>query len=234
MVILTETVYWHLTPIPALESAVSGLTLNELSIYQAFRFEQRKKAWLIGRYAAKTLLSRVLPDSPEIAAIEIENDELGAPLGILKGKPVAGCLSISHSDDFGAAAYAPLGMRIGIDIERVAVRSSAFIQDYFTEHEVRLVDADERDAAHRATLIWSAKESALKALGVGLRLDTRSVAVRAVDDSDGLLNPTWNRMTMGSNQFNAYPCAYWRDLGEHVVTMVILGASCQKIMLTEV
>ena len=40
-----------------------------------------------------------------------------------------------------------------------------------------LADAPTTDHAALATLIWSAKESALKAIGEGLRRDTRGVAV---------------------------------------------------------
>jgi phosphopantetheinyl transferase len=60
----------------------------------------------------------------------------------------------------------------------VEPRSDAFIGDYFTPREQALVaHSTPHDRHALATLLWSAKESALKSLQEGLRLDTRSVEV---------------------------------------------------------
>jgi 4'-phosphopantetheinyl transferase len=64
----------------------------------------------------------------------------------------------------------------------IEARSDAFVADYFTESEqvlVARVCAAER--SRLVTLLWSAKESALKALREGLRLDTRSVTVSPIN-----------------------------------------------------
>src|SRR5205085_4337109 len=54
----------------------------------------------------------------------------------------------------------------------------AFIADYFTAEEQALIArAPVCDQDFFANLLWSSKESALKALRQGLRLDTRSVFV---------------------------------------------------------
>ncbi|MCZ7667962.1 MAG: 4'-phosphopantetheinyl transferase superfamily protein [Chloroflexi bacterium] len=61
-------------------------------------------------------------------------------------------------------------------MERIASRSPEFVTDYFTKEEQVLVDrasADMRDVA--VTAVWSAKEAALKALHLGLTVDTRAV-----------------------------------------------------------
>ncbi len=60
------------------------------------------------------------------------------------------------------------GTMLGCDLELVEPRSDAFLADYFTADEqalVALAPAVERDKV--VNLLWSAKESALKALGVG-------------------------------------------------------------------
>ena len=60
----------------------------------------------------------------------------------------------------------------------VEPRSEAFVADYFTvEEQARVAQASAGNRNRIATLLWSAKESALKALRAGLRLDTRSVIV---------------------------------------------------------
>ena len=68
-------------------------------------------------------------------------------------------------------------MALGCDLELVEPRSDRFVADYLTAAEQQLVlgAGPERDLV--ANLIWSAKESALKVLRVGLRRDTRSVEV---------------------------------------------------------
>jgi phosphopantetheinyl transferase len=68
---------------------------------------------------------------------------------------------------------------LGCDLELIEARSDSFIADYFTEYEQTIIAqgrGDQRDQL--VTTLWSAKESALKALQVGLRVDTRSVQIR--------------------------------------------------------
>jgi phosphopantetheinyl transferase len=73
-------------------------------------------------------------------------------------------------------AVAPPSAEVGCDLETVEPRSPAFLADYFTDAEPNLVARTPAAMRDRVlTLLWSAKESALKALGSGLRLDTRSV-----------------------------------------------------------
>src|SRR6266568_411714 len=78
-------------------------------------------------------------------------------------------------------AIAASGVALGCDLEVIEPRSDAFLADYFTTEEqefVACVQASERSQI--LALLWSAKESALKALREGLRLDTRSLRVEAV------------------------------------------------------
>lgn len=73
------------------------------------------------------------------------------------------------------------GGTLGVDLEAVEPRSRGFVADYLTAYEQAYVSgqgdpgSEGWDAA--ANLLWSAKESALKVLRVGLRADTRSVEV---------------------------------------------------------
>ncbi len=88
-------------------------------------------------------------------------------------------LSISHCDDHAFCALSDRqSVRVGADIERIEPRARQFAEDYFTAAElehVRAAPPDDRDTI--VTLIWSAKEAALKALHLGLTVDTRSVAI---------------------------------------------------------
>jgi 4'-phosphopantetheinyl transferase len=72
------------------------------------------------------------------------------------------------------------GANLGCDLEIIEPHSDAFVADYFTAYEQALVQqaTTGRERFALVALIWSAKESALKAIHGGLRLDTRCMEVR--------------------------------------------------------
>jgi 4'-phosphopantetheinyl transferase len=96
-------------------------------------------------------------------------------------------LSISHrSDRAFCALSSTLPPAIGADLERVESRDPAFVHDFFTVDEDRRVWAcppSRQDTL--ITVIWSAKESVLKALRHGLRVDTRSIEIFHVAGLEG-------------------------------------------------
>jgi 4'-phosphopantetheinyl transferase len=66
---------------------------------------------------------------------------------------------------------------VGADIEHIEPRPWRFVEDYFTADEidqVRAAPAGLQDTL--VTAIWSGKEAVLKALRVGLTVDTRAVS----------------------------------------------------------
>jgi 4'-phosphopantetheinyl transferase len=78
-------------------------------------------------------------------------------------------------------AVAAPDVQLGCDLEVVEPHSQAFVRDYFTAEERSLIAAHPETIEGLVSLIWSAKESALKVLRTGLRDDTRSVSVCALD-----------------------------------------------------
>jgi hypothetical protein len=77
---------------------------------------------------------------------------------------------------------------LGIDLGRVEPRSPGLVETFFTEDERRFVRAaptEEREL--RANLVWCAKEAVLKALGLGLTVDTRDLSCLP---SPGLADPS--------------------------------------------
>jgi 4'-phosphopantetheinyl transferase EntD len=103
-------------------------------------------------------------------------------------------------------------------LELIESRSDAFIADYFTPEEQNLVaEVPAADRPALLALLWSAKESALKALGEGLRLDTRCVIVDPLHvsaDVDGW-SPLQVRHT-GGQVFNG-----WWQFADHMVRTVV-------------
>ncbi len=67
-------------------------------------------------------------------------------------------------------------MQVGVDIEGVEARSDSFVQAYFAADEVHWIGQGlDDEQALMATITWSAKEAVLKALQLGLTVDTRRV-----------------------------------------------------------
>jgi 4'-phosphopantetheinyl transferase len=135
------------------------------------RIAKRRADWRLGRWTAKHAAAAAL--GVGYARIAVIATESGAPLALLDGVPAPVAISLSHAAGRGLCAVASPGVAIGCDLECIAPRRAAFLRDYFTAAERRQVGTD----ARRATLVWCAKEAVLKAIGEGLREDTRAVEV---------------------------------------------------------
>ena len=175
-------VYWLEQTEADLPADNDWLSASEITRLNGMRFAKRHDDWRLGRWTAKRSLALYLnlATHPQaLADIEIRPAPSGAPEAFVANKPAAVAISLSHRDGVAACAVASPGMELGCDLEIVEPRSDAFIADYFTAEEQQLIEGT--SAADRPlllALLWSAKESALKALRTGLRLDTRSVIVR--------------------------------------------------------
>jgi 4'-phosphopantetheinyl transferase len=115
----------------------------------------------------------------------------------------------------------PPGTPIGCDLELVEPRSDAFVADYLTPAEQRLVAAaGEGDARELlANLVWCGKESALKVLRTGLRRDTRSVEVSF---PDGEAVSGWAPMSVRAVE-GAVFAGWWQRFGAFLLTVAATG-----------
>ena len=185
-----KQVYW----LEQTEADVPGendwLSARESVRLSGLRFAKRRADWRLGRWTAKCAVASFLnlsTDAQGLAQIEIRPASSGAPEVFVANEPATVAISISHSSGAAACAVALPRVELGCDQEVIEARSDAFVADYFTESEQALVArvrAPER--SRLVTLLWSAKESALKALGEGLRLDTRSVTVSPINGAFNL------------------------------------------------
>ncbi|MRR31534.1 4-phosphopantetheinyl transferase family protein, partial [bacterium] len=74
-----------------------------------------------------------------------------------------------------------------------------------------------------ATLIWSGKEAVLKALSLGLNLDTRSIEIR-IDGSEKLPTSSWHKLEIQSAVKQASSlCLFWRSEDDYVLTLCTLS-----------
>lgn len=154
------------------------LTESEAAVQGGLHVAKRREDWRVGRWVAKSAVSDCL-GGVDVGSIEVLPTEDGSPsVRVLGGASLRVVVSLSHSEGRGFAVAACGGVSLGCDLEALAPRSPAFIRDYLTASErdaVRALEGSARDEA--VTLVWAAKEAALKATRQGLRADTRSVEV---------------------------------------------------------
>ena len=186
------------------------LSAGERARAAGMRVQKRRDEFVLGRWAAKRLIGSALRRAAD-DSIDLRASASGAPEAFVDGDRIAWSISISHREGLALAALDDTGAALGADLELIEPRSAAFVRDYFTEEERRHA----RDAL-MTNVIWSAKESALKALRTGLRADTRSVQVHL------LQGPTapWHRFCI-RGALNSD--GWWLAQARHVVTVV--GAS---------
>jgi 4'-phosphopantetheinyl transferase len=118
----------------------------------------------------------------------------------------------------GLCAICPLDVKIGCDLEKIEPRSPAFINDYFTQEELFLVkNTKKEDIPLMANLIWSAKESVLKAMRTGLSIDTRQVQIKCSLKKGPEI---WNEFTIELPNFDLNFYGRWQVKAGFVITMV--------------
>lgn len=232
------------------ENLPSGLlSTAEMERWNSFRFEKRRREWLLGRWTAKNLVQEVLLQKTgeclPLNCIEINSASDGAPEISLRAvihdtyaREVAFSLSISHSHD---AAFCALldkpGWSIGADLERVEKRPPNFSEEYFTSEELARLNelpAELRDPY--ITVVWSAKEAVVKALRSGLTVETKWVNCRV--DLAQRMSAEWSPFTvkLDSVYLGEFPeleghfcMGWWLPWRDYFVTIAItsfLKTSC--------
>jgi 4'-phosphopantetheinyl transferase len=201
----------------------------EVARQARYRFTKRRTEYRLRRWAGKQTVAALVGLDPapyRLAAIEVLNRPSGAPYVLVDGVPLD--VDVSLTDRAGwavclvgerAASGVGEGLAgVGVDLEVVEPRSDAFVSDFLTtverDHVRGLAGRQEQDAA--ANLIWSAKESALKVLRVGLRADTRSVEVHLTGPArpDG-----WAPLEVLAGAGRWLP-GWWRRDGAFLLTVV--------------
>jgi 4'-phosphopantetheinyl transferase len=212
--------------LPALPHAL-WLSPPERERLATFHIPKRREEWLLGRWTAKMLVRQYLAEqeahAPELYELSVEAGPSGAPevrieRPALRVELEGVRLSISHSAGVAFCALDDEGQCVGADVERIEPRHPAFAGDYFTPAELHLIaGAPEGRRDLLITAIWSAKEAALKALCLGLTVDTRLVECLPGPSSDG-----WAPVdiTLAAAVPNRRPLAgWWRKQGGYVLTL---------------
>ena len=215
---MSALVYWLTQTLADIPANHDWLSEKERSILGGLRFEKRRNDWLLGRWTAKQAIcaSQLRPE-PVLAALEIIAAEDGAPEAFWESEPANVSISISHSNARSFCAVGPSGVSMGCDLERVEPRDDLFFSDYFTAKEMMLCNNAPVEKALAVNLIWSAKESMLKAMREGLRRDTRSVQVHPDFRGSG---GRWNNWTGRCSQSSRNFYGWWAFWDGYVYTLV--------------
>lgn len=245
-------VYWLEQAESDVPDGNDWLSAGEAVRLESMRFAKRRKDWRLGRWTAKCAVAdylKIAQNPRHLAGIDIRAAASGAPEVLIANEPAPVTISISHRGGVAACAVAPPGVLLGCDLELVESRSEGFVADYFTEEEQSLVSRKpESDRPRLVALLWCGKESALKALSEGLRLDTRCLTVCPVDelrhpgqskkvgedsmragaDPDGF--KTWRPLSVSQTGGRIFH-GWWRQTGDLLRTMVAAPSPTPPVFL---
>jgi len=195
------TVFWSFSAIKEELTKDHGcepilyLGRQEREYLDTLRFEKRRSEWFAGQVGAPYLL---------IDGDSHPNNKI----------------SLSHSNGYVFCAFSNEYDHLGVDLERVEKRPQDFMQDFFTPDELDHISRLPSESHPLiATLIWSAKEAVLKALSLGLKVDTRKVNIQVESSIPSDLG--WNSLRFTTNLIKETMPLYWRRENEFVLTACV-------------
>lgn len=211
------------------------LSPEEAAVLGRMRIEKRRADWKLGRWTAKRAAAACLNlpgDLHTLCGIEVRPAPSGVPELFLANRPAGFTISISHRAGIAACAIATGDVALGCDLELIEPRDASFVADYFTEAEQALVaHRPQQERPALVTLIWSAKESALKALREGLRIDTRSLAVTLPNHEDATgTPPPWQSLQVAYSGGGVLQ-GWWQQANQMVRTLVGAPAPLPPLFL---
>ena len=223
-------IYWALERISTLIDEVDFIDTmlvlgdQEGEVLGRLKVPKRRQEWLAGRLLTKRLIR--LADSQcknlNFNEIQVLNAASGAPYVVIRGnQKTSRSISISHSNGYALSAYSVDGVHFGFDLEKIEPRSKVFVQDFFTSRELAQIETiTPSEQPLYTTVIWSAKESVLKALSTGLRVDTRNIEIGLTEIP--ILRRGWKSLEMESGlvKINSLRLV-WRREGEFVITACV-------------
>jgi 4'-phosphopantetheinyl transferase len=148
---------------------LSGDEIRQLNCFKALK---KQVEWIGGRFALKTVVSKILPEVGDAKQIQVAYEPRGAPY--LVNTP-ENSISISHAGEYALAGVcSDAHTRIGLDIERIGVQGLDHVMRVaFTDREIEAA-AGSPEAACR---IWTRKEAYLKFVKTGFRESLKRVDV---------------------------------------------------------
>lgn len=226
-------VHWLIQAASDVDEVDGWLAMEERETLASLRSEKRQRDWRLGRWTVKQALARLTAGSGRsaggLAGFVVATRETGAPYVSVEGLAAPWAMSISHSHGRGLCVFGPAGSSVGCDLERVEPRTEDFAREWFTPSEQEAISrapAEERD--QMVTLIWSAKESALKAIGAGLTIFTHHVTVTLDDPRP---DREWSALFVNRTGEQRAMLGWWRRDAGDLITVVTSPAEGPPLRL---
>ncbi len=193
-----------------LKNNLQSLHPTEIVVSQNHRFDIRKKAYLLGRFASREALSLLIPTEKQ-STIFIGTGVFSFP--IIEGESGGLAVSITHCEDIGMSVVHPQAHPLAIDLEKVDPKQADIIEEHLTLKERRLLQQAGLPKVVGYLTAWTIKESLSKVLRTGLTLDFKLLELESIHRKENYYESTF--INFGQYKAISYP------IGEYVLSLVM-------------
>ena len=155
-------------PVDDVRRCETLLSSDERQRASAFRVEHAKRAFVLARWALRTIASQYLQVPPN--TVDFVYGEYGKPALSPARHQSDLQFNVSHSGDLSMLAFCH-GRRVGIDVEQIRTvpEAESIAARYFAPAECALLTSTPGHRYQETFFqIWTRKEAALKATGDGI------------------------------------------------------------------
>lgn len=151
------------TLLPVLKECQTVISENEMRRAAKFISADIRETYILAHAALRVCLSKYIPLKP--GNIHFETDKNSKPF--ISGNPVF--FNISHTNNAFVIAVATDNY-VGVDIEEIIEKSDvrSIAKNFFSREEQSFIFSREEGTEERFFLLWTRKESFLKAIGTGM------------------------------------------------------------------
>lgn len=166
------------SPNTQFEEFIDYLQEEELDYYTNLQVEKRRRSFLIGRLCAKKAI-QLYTDTEDPREIVIRRGVFQQPIVSLSSYSNVQ-VSITHSNDLGAAIAFSEEHPMGIDIEKM-FEGITSIESILTVKEEKLINILNLNANVALYLMWTAKEALSKILKTGFTTPPQVFEIKKVN-----------------------------------------------------
>ena len=187
--------------------------LNEINRYKHYKYEKRKRNYLIGRYACKLAASHYLHEL-DLSQIEIVSAIVEYP--IVKHLSIdTPEITLSHCDPHAIAIAHEAGHVVGIDLEKKDPTKTRIFQREMTKAEIQLCKEFAKESTDiLCNMVWTAKEAISKAIKCGLMVSFKLLEIKELQQLEV------NRFRFTFKHFAHFHC-YSYILDKHILSIVL-------------
>lgn len=152
---------------------------KENNYFESLTAKKRKLSYLLGRYVAKKGIAAFVGEE-NLTKIEISPGVFHQPVVYYPSKQNLQ-VSITHSDDWGAAVVFPEAHPMAIDVE--VVRPERKFKSFFklTPQEESVAGSIDREEAEVVAMLWTVKEAMAKVIKTGLMASFDIYEINKID-----------------------------------------------------